>query len=211
MAKWGYKFSFTSRCCCIFLPFECCNNQGLFCFVLSPTWIIRISISCTSERKTKKTNKHRVYKPENCKEFFVSYGERIFGGAMSFAYRESASEGDDGKRSLSGKTQNGWTASPGSFCVRVRGNAQRRGWWHSWNLVASLGPHMFQECPATVVRLYPLTTKAGWWIEQGIFPLCKNAKAGMPVQYNKQYFCCTACCTVLWPRGTTKTALAARQ
>jgi len=26
---------------------------------------------------------------------------------MSFAYRESASEGDDGKRSLSGKTQNG--------------------------------------------------------------------------------------------------------
>jgi len=26
---------------------------------------------------------------------------------MSFAYRESASEGDDGERSLSGKTQNG--------------------------------------------------------------------------------------------------------
>jgi hypothetical protein len=77
------------------------------CFVLSPTWIIWISISCTSERKTKKPTNIGFTNQRIARSFFVSYGERIFGGAMGFAYRESASEGDDGKRSLSGKTQNG--------------------------------------------------------------------------------------------------------
>jgi hypothetical protein len=63
---------------------------------------------------------------------------------------------------LSGKTQNGWTASPGSFCVRVRGDAQRRGWWHSWNLVAISGsPYVSGMSPN---RPAPLPTYNKSWL-----------------------------------------------
>jgi hypothetical protein len=61
-----------------FFPFECCKQPIV---VLSPTWIIRISTSCTSERKTKKTNIGFTNQRELQGVFVM---ERIFAGAMSY-------------------------------------------------------------------------------------------------------------------------------